>query len=181
MNAGRPNGRRAALTVTALLAAGAFVVALRARALAAASDIRLAEEAALARSVSDLAELSTLRLQREVVADAKRPTNDVIAQVNAVLRDAGIATGRLKTLEPEADVPLAGRYRSQTIRLALERMTLPEVGAFLAAWRAAATVWTPCAIELTHVAAPEGASLGYDTRLVLSATYLADVTPEPSR
>ena len=172
---------RGSLAIGTRAAVGVFCVALRARALGDAQDAVAVEARSLQQTGADLAELADLQTQREVVAAAKRPTNDVIAQVNAVLRDAGIPTARLKALEPEADVPLAGRYRSQTLRFALERLSLPEIGSFLAAWRAAETVWTPRAIELTHAAAPDGSSLGYDTRIVIAATYLSDLAPETPR
>jgi len=169
------------LVVGTLAAIGVFVGTLRARALLDAQEAVAAEARALQQTCADLLELAELRSQREVVAAAKRPTNDVIAQVNAVLRDAGIPTARLKALEPEADVPLAGRYRSQTLRFALERLSLPEVGSLLSTWRAAETVWIPRSIELTHAASPDGSSLGYDTRIVIAATYLSDLAPETPR
>lgn len=167
------------LMVAAVLAAGTFFVTVRARALGSAEAAADAEVTALERAVADLEELEALKGQREVVAAAKRPTNDVIAQVNAVLRDSGIPTTRLKALEPEADVPLAGRYRSQTIRLALERLSLQEVGGFLGAWRDAATVWTPRSIELSHVSTQDGGDAGFDVRIVIAATYLSDLS-EPA-
>lgn len=181
----RWTARRTGLALAVLCAAGAFVVALRARALAAADVTLVAERAALENTSRDLGELRELAAQREVVADAKRPTTDVIALVNAVLRDAGLPTTRLKALEPEADVPLAGRYRRQALRLAIERLSVPELGAFLAAWRAAASVWTPRSIELAHVASQDGSDLGFDVRIVIAATYLGDAAsstaPESSR
>ena len=173
--------RRPLLLVALVVAAAAYVVVLRAHALAQASEDLAREAVALERTTADLRELADLQGQREVVAAAKRPTQDVIAQVNAVLRDAGLPATRLKNLEPEADVPLAGRYRTQTIRLSLEKLALRDVGAFLAAWRAAGTVWAPRAIELAHVVAADGADQGFDARIVLAATYLADTAEEHSR
>jgi hypothetical protein len=175
------NSRRIVLGCGAALACGLFVVVLRVNALAAAREDAARELQSLGQTTADLREWSDLRTQREVVSAAKRPTQDVIAQVNAVLRDAGIPTERLKGLEPESDVALAGRYRTQTIRLALERVTLREVGSFLAAWRAARTVWTLHSIELTQVVNKDGSSGGLDARIVIAATYLSDSPPEPPR
>jgi len=170
------------LVAVALVAVGAFTVALRAMALAQAEGDVAAERDALDRTAADLREWASLRDERAVVAETKRPTQDVIAQVNAVLRDAGIPTERLKNLEPEADVALAGRYRTQTLRFSLEHLSLRDVGSFLAAWRAAKTVWTPRSLELTHVnsaADKDGGSLGFDARVVIAATYLSDASPTP--
>ena len=173
--------RRAVLAVLVACAVGAFVLALRAKGLAMARDSVARERAALERTDADLRELAALRDEREVVAAQKRPTQDVIAQVNAVLRDAGLPTTRLKDLQPEADQPLSGRYRSQTIRLSLDHLSIEDVGALLAAWRAARTVWTPRAIELTHVAQADGMDGGFDARVVVAATYLSDAPAEAPR
>jgi hypothetical protein len=173
--------RRSALGFGAALACGVFVVVLRANALAAAREDADRERQFLEQTAADLREWSDLRTQREVVSAAKRPTQDVIAQVNAVLREIGIPTERLKGLEPESDVALAGRYRTQTIRLALEKVTLREVGSFLLAWRSAKTVWTPRSIELTQVADKDNSSGSLDARLVIAATYLSDAPKEPPR
>jgi len=166
------------LVAVALVAVGAFTVALRAMALAQAEGDVAAERDALDRTAADLREWASLRDERAVVAETKRPTQDVIAQVNAVLRDAGIPTERLKNLEPEADVALAGRYRTQTLRFSLEHLSR----SFLATWRAAKTVWRPRSLELTHVnsaADKDGGSLGFDARVVIAATYLSDAPPTP--
>lgn len=176
--------RRSSFYVAAALAAGVFVAALRGSALARAHEDSASEEAALEKTTADLREWAALKVEREIVAEKKRPTQDVIAQVNAVLRDAGIPTQRLKNLEPEADVPVAGRYRTQTLRLSLEKLSLHDIGAFLAAWRAAKSVWTPRSIELSQVALPDGSSAGLDVRVLISATYLSDtnsVKEEASR
>ena len=169
------------LGLGAALACGVFVVVLRVNALAAAREDAARELQFLEQTAADLREWSELKAQREIVSAVKRPTQDVIAQVNAVLRDAGIPTERLKGLEPESDVALAGRYRTQTIRLALEKVGLREVGSFLAEWRAARTAWTPRSIELTQVVDKFGASGGLDARLVIAATYLSDAPVESPR
>src|SRR5262245_65398581 len=175
--------RRLGLALGATLAVAAFVVALRASALTRAREEADREQVALEQTSADLREWAELKVAREVVAAVKRPTQDVIAQVNAVLRDAGVPTERLKNLEPEADVPVGGRYRTQTIRLSLEKVALRDVGSFLAAWRAAKTAWTPRSIELTQVATPDGKeSQGLEARVVLAATYLsAAPQQEPPR
>jgi hypothetical protein len=175
------NSRRIVLGFGAALACGLFVVVLRVNALAVARVDVARELQSLEQTASDLREWSGLKTQREVVSAAKRPTQDVIAQVNAVLRDAGVPTERLKGLEPESDVALAGRYRTQSIRLALEKVTLREVGSFLVAWRSARTVWTPRSIELTQVLDKDGSSGGLDVRVVIAATYLSDAPQESPR
>lgn len=161
-----------------LLALVMLVLTWRGRALQAATASLDTERAALSQVERDLDELARLRARKEIVAATKRPTNDVIAQVNALLRDAGIPTRRLQSLEPEADVALSGRYRSQSIRIALSAMALPEIGALLATWRAAESAWTPRSIELTHAAGDDRGGQDYDVRLVVAATYLADLTSE---
>jgi hypothetical protein len=174
--------RASLLTALSVVSIGVFVVTSRARALAQVQDDVAREVASLDHTATALDELTKLRRERAVVAESRRPAQDVIAQVNAAMRDAGVPTDRMKSLDPEADSPLAGRYRSQTLRLTLEHLSLREVGAFLASWRAAKTVWTPRSLELAHVAITEGKvpSDRYDARVVIAATYLSDA-PEPSR
>ena len=157
-----------------------FAVALRAQTLVAANAAADAREAVLALATQDLAHLVELRARRDVVAAARRPPQDVIALVNATLREAGVPADRFKNLEPENDVPTGTGLRRQTLRLQLEQVTVPQLGQFLAAWRSGQSLWTPTSLELTHrPAGPEAggdpaAADRFDARMVVAATYVDD-------
>ncbi|MEW6741423.1 MAG: hypothetical protein AB1486_01585 [Planctomycetota bacterium] len=144
---------------------------------AAASTLRQTRQQA--------AEVMSLRQREERVSLRERPRQDVIALVNEVLAEAGIPSGRLTGIEPESDVALGGSaggkspYRQQTLALELERLTLPEVGRFLALLRERQKMWSVTRIELSRegrLAAGQGAAtepslLGM--RLLLSAVYVS--------
>jgi len=170
--------RKHALLGFAVFAVLAFVVALRAHALAAANTLADAREASLTQVEQETQRLIDLRARQDVVAAARRPPQDVIALVNKTLREAGVPTDRFKNLEPESDVPTSGGLRRQTLRLLLEQVSLPQLGQFLAEWRTRQDLWTPTSIELTHRVSGADADDHFDVRVVVGATYFAD-TAEP--
>jgi len=170
--------RKHSLLGFAVFAVLAFIVALRARALAAANSFADAREASLAQVGCETQRLVELRARQDVVAAARRPPQDVIALVNKTLREAGVPTDRFKNLEPESDVPTSGGLRHQTLRLLLEQVSLPQLGQFLAEWRTRQQLWTPTSIELTHRVAGADADDRFDVRVVVAATYVAD-TADP--
>jgi hypothetical protein len=167
----------AAAAASALL----FGLVLRGQALAAARDRADVQLVTLASIEKDLERIAALRSQQDVVATAKRPPQDVIALVNAVLRESGVPTDRFKNLEPESDVPTSGGLRRQTLRLVLEQITVAQLGAFLFEWTARQQLWTPTGIELTHRAAGNDTDDRFDARVVLAATYFSDAHEEPTR
>jgi hypothetical protein len=158
----------------------AFVLALRAHALTTADAVADAREGALAEVERETQRLLELRAREDVVASARRPPQDVIALVNAALREAGIPADRFKNLEPESDVPTGNGLRRQTLRLLLEQVSLPQLGQFLQQWRARQGLWTPTSVELTHRLAGGAAADQaekddrFDVRVVVAATYFPD-------
>jgi hypothetical protein len=133
----------------------------------------------------DAQEIIELRSRQQVVNTAERPTQDVIAQVNAVLSEVGIPTNRVKSLTPESDGAINSAkgtaqtgsiYRKQSLRMTLENLTVQEIGNFLLQWRAAQKIWTAVEIELTHVHSSTKDKTGenrYDASIVLSAVYVS--------
>lgn len=128
-------------------------------------------------------EMMELTSTRQQISRGQRPTADVIALVNSVLAEAGIPNRHLKGLTPESDgiLPTSSGISTQalgkqTLRLTLQQLTLPDLGAFLAQWNASGNLWTPTHIELTHRrggSAPTDQDQ-YDITLRISAIYLAD-------
>ena len=120
-----------------------------------------------------------LRAKQQRVAERKRPEQDVIARVNAVLAEAGIPASRFAGLRPDSDAALPGaevggaEYRRQTVQIMLRQLTVPELGEFLRAWSVSQDLWTPARIELTH--SRNRASPGsYDVTMAISAVYVSD-------
>jgi len=121
----------------------------------------------------DVAEIVALRGLDQHIADRKPPERDVIARVNAALTRAGLPASALSSLSPESDVALPGnaQYHRQTLRLSLRSLDLPQLGAFLSAWRESQLVWTITQIELIH-SRQRGCEDCYDATLTLSAIYV---------
>ena len=61
------------------------------------------------------------------------------------------------SVSPDADAPVPGSQgqritlRRQSVRVSLARLTIAELGEFLAAWTQAQKLWSPTRIELIHV------------------------------
>jgi hypothetical protein len=131
-------------------------------------------------------QILSLRRARETVAARERPEQDVLAEVSAVLADAGIPQARFAQLERSPDEPVRGaegagrsRYRRQSFQLHLSEITLRDLGAFLERWRARAALWTPSRIEIARAGRPAGASDRCEARIMVSAVYLADDLEAP--
>lgn len=173
---------RSMITAVLIAAAALLPPALAARHL---RDARAGAEAA--QSLLDSAqqqarEILNLRAAEQRIAVQKRPQEHVLAQVNAVLADAGVPSRKLQGVRPEADQALAGpasgadasRFRRQSISISFQQMEVAEFGRFLANWREAGLIWIPSRIELTKHRGRAGADDLYDITLVISAVYLTD-------
>ncbi len=120
-----------------------------------------------------------LRARQQRVAERKRPEQDVIARVNAVLAEAGIPANRFAGLRPDSDAALPGageggpQYRRQTVQVMLRQLTVPELGAFLGGWSVSQDLWTPARIELTHTRDRTNPR-SYDVTMAISAIYVSD-------
>lgn len=133
----------------------------------------------------DVQQIIELRARHETIADRKRPDQDVIARVNAVLADAGIASSSFGGLQSEAESGIvygSGNARSnvrrQAVRINLNQLTIAQIGEFLARWTATQPLWIPTRIELTHSREKDQAEHGrYTLTLVLSALYVSEENP----
>ncbi len=127
----------------------------------------------LERVAHDAGRVLELRASGQTVAEQKRPEQDVIARVNAVLSEAGLGEHHFGGLRPESDSALPGSAcRRQTLRITLRQLGLPELGAFLERWAASQELWTPTRVELLR--AQTQADPGrYDVSILITATYIA--------
>ncbi len=127
----------------------------------------------LERVAHDAGRVLALRASRQTVAEQKRPEQDVIARVNAVLSEAGLAERHFGGLRPESDSAVPGSaHRRQTLRITLRQLGLAELGAFLERWAASQELWTPTRLELSR--AQTQADPGrYDVSILIAATYIA--------
>lgn len=131
-------------------------------------------------------EVLALRGRSERVAAAERPKQDIIAQINAILAEVGVRSDALTALEPLSDATLGrgsesdARYRRQAVSATLERLSVPEIGRFLAEWESRQPAWVPTQLELYHVRGQTGPNQLFSLRAVFTALVLAD-EPPPKR
>ncbi|MFN7021599.1 MAG: hypothetical protein ACK4WH_09765 [Phycisphaerales bacterium] len=132
--------------------AGAAVAVIAPGAARARHDAVVAQ-ASLRDAVRDAELIATMRTE---VPEA--PTDDssrggLTPRITAALERAGLPVGALASLSPEAEsqvVSQAGvRVSRRRATLTLAGVTLPAVGRFLDAWRAAEPGWTPMSIDVS--------------------------------
>lgn len=128
------------------------------------------------------ARVATLRGLPPVSGYGSRPTEDVIQLANRTLEAATLPAARLRGVQPEPDRVIQddreGR-RLATARLSLEPLTVPELGAFLGAWRSRQQVWSVARIELSAITpAREGGNNRtqgqYRATVTVNASYVDD-------
>lgn len=135
------------------------------------------------------ARAAVLRAMPPVSGYGSRPGDDVIQLANRTLEAATLPASRLRGVQPEMDRAIAddreGR-RIATARLALEPLTVQELGAFLSAWRNGQHVWSVARIELSALTR-DGNTLRtqgqYRVSVTVSASYVDDppqATPGPA-
>lgn len=145
---------------------------------------RMALDSALATLTStaeDVKHVVELRGISPRVQLRERPAQDVIAQVNDVLAEAGLPAHHFKSLATESDTGTAQGerasmtlHRKQLLRLNLEQLTIQELGTFLSRWRLKQQIWTISRLELTHIRASSGTPDRFNAVLLLAAIYLGD-------
>ncbi len=141
-------------------------------------DLALLQELA-----AQVHEVQDLRRQSERVAWRRKPTQDVLAQVNGSLAAAGVASAHLIDLREEADIALIAdsdsgpRWRRQSMRLQLNDVDLLSLGRFLQHWQGHQPLWRMSRVELT---AHDSRSRNQESNdslnavIVIAATYVAD-------
>lgn len=169
---------RPSLAVALFTCAALCVGAVQIHRVSTARQRHVASLAALHQLMGEASRVIELRAKRERVAWRERPTADVLALLNAALVDAGIPMDRLQGVGEGVDTPVARGSgteplrRRQSMAITLERLTVDQIGRFLARWEEVQDQWSTDRLELTHRRDPHEADL-YDLRLHISAVYLA--------
>ncbi|MEE8468531.1 MAG: hypothetical protein V3T22_08755 [Planctomycetota bacterium] len=170
---------RPALFWPLLLAAGSLTTVIGAGRVRAAEARLHSAAMRLEQATQKAHELAYLSAKQERVGTRERPRQDVLALLNSVMAEAGVASSSFRSLEVEADVAVrlgtgaeTGRYRRQSLSLVLERLSPAQLGAFLEIWQARQGLWIPTRFELTHVRDPRGPQNLYSARILVTATYL---------
>ncbi len=140
-------------------------------------------ELARLRSIRDkVSEIERLRRSAERLPLAPEGGEGLATRIPHVLASAGVPAASLSSLAPQSEsvtLPGAGKVTRQRAAVTLTPITLPQLGAFLAAWRRTEPGWNVATIEV----APDGtstASPGADLSLRVSMT-IESLSAEPPR
>lgn len=151
------------------------------RAAAADFDRAFSEHADVA---AKSARAAALRALAPVSGFGSRPTEDVIQLANRVLEAATLPPARLRSVQSEMDRAIQDDREGRRLtmaRLSLEPLTVPELGAFLSAWRNRQQVWSVTRIELSALTptrdGPVARGQGqYRASITVSASYIDNAT-----
>ncbi len=148
-------------------ASAALVVVVGSRAASARARAFAAKHTLVALS-SQTAELVALRRGGQDLPE--RPEGGLATKISAAMSQAGLANAALQSLSPEAQTPLSSetgaKLSRQRATLTLSGTSLPQLGAFLNAWRTSEPDWFISGIDLSPINAPARESaLGADLPL----------------
>ncbi len=168
---------RIVLVVVTLASLTPIIVA--GRWLANAQADRDVAQASYLTTVASVDRVRRLRAQEQTIAEGEQPEQDIIARVEQALAEAGVPSSHFDGVSPDADAPVPGSQgqritlRRQSVRISLARLTIAELGEFLAAWTGSQKLWSPTRLELIHVQ-KEVNPPRYDITLLVTATYVSD-------
>ncbi|MGH7132964.1 MAG: hypothetical protein ACREJO_13570 [Phycisphaerales bacterium] len=124
-------------------------------------------------------EVLDLRAKRPTTGMGPRPADDLATLLGSVMKAAGLAESKLRTVAPDGETRLAVdplwpgvNRRRQSARVGLEPLTLGELGVFLQRWRASQSVWNVTSIDFARISAAGTGEQSYRVNLSLVATYV---------
>ena len=172
---------RAAWPLVIAVSAGSVVVAWRGYA-GAKHDAALA----VRRATQIAAHVGELERVRPVAAhwqERKRPASGLAASLGETLTGCGVPASNLISVTPQPESAVQGPGAEQLTRqraaFTLSPITLPQLGAFLEAWRAREPYWTVSGIDVgpeqrSAAKSAPGGDLPLTAVLTLDAVYLDD-------
>ncbi|MBL9032105.1 MAG: hypothetical protein JNM80_10420 [Phycisphaerae bacterium] len=168
----------AAATIAASVTIAAGVgVGLAARSAANAHGDFSSARAVLNATLADARELA--RLRAAAPPAPRRPSSGLQPRLAAVLASRGLPASTLASLAPEPEAPAGPGRRAQRATLVLAPITLPHLGAVLAAWREAEPDWTATSIDLSQAgSASRDASGDLPLRAVIQLECAYAVEPD---
>lgn len=164
------------------LALGASLAALgySATRAAAARTSAIQAHARLTRATHDAQRLADLNARIAAASGPRKPASGLAPRIGAVLTRCGLPASCLTSLSPEGEQPVSShegqpRLKRQRATLVLGGLTLPQLGAFLDAWRRAEPEWTISTLDVGPQAgnpqAPAGGDLPLRATLTLESVF----------
>jgi hypothetical protein len=176
-----------ALAWVVVLAGGAVAAGVSARDYISARSSAALERERATTIVRQVADLEAARPVAAQWRQRRRPASGLAANLGQTLSACGIAPTALVNVSPQPESPLESAsstnadLRRQRAALTLYPVTLPQLGAFLEAWRAREPYWTVTTIDVSPDAAaklPGGGDLPLRVVMNMEAVYLADAGEE---
>lgn len=128
-----------------------------------------------------LREIDRLSRVRETALPTAPPKDAVTRPLLTALRTAGLAESTLQRQSGGAEERVGQSnhgFAQREVRAVLGPITLPQLGAFIAAWKSAQPAWVITELTLSH----NGPSDKYSAAIQFTATYAIEATTpkEPS-
>ena len=136
--------------------------------------------AQIAAHVSELERVRPVALRWQ---ERKRPASGLAASLGETLTGCGVPASALVSVTPQPESAVQGpgaeQLKRQRATLTLSPITLPQLGAFLEAWRAREPYWTVGGIDVgpdqrSAAKGSPGGDLPLTAVLTLDAVYLDD-------
>lgn len=132
---------------------------------------------------SHLRDLEQFRPVADSWRERKRPTAGLAALLGETLSNCGIPTAVLSNVTPQPEISVQGPPGTESLKrqragFTLTPITLPQLGAFLHAWRSREPYWIVASIDVSpepirrHDDSMAGRDLPLRAVLVLDAVYL---------
>lgn len=163
-------------------AAGAVAIGLSWRSYAGARDRAERDMGRTTLLATQVEQLVIARAATERWSGRRRPASGLAARLGETLTACGVpgGAGVLANVSPQPESPLSGApgakgLMRQRASLTLAPITLPQLGAFLEAWRTGEPGWTVAGIEVSPEGARDaapGTDLPLRAVLTLDAVYL---------
>ncbi len=120
-----------------------------------------------------------LRARPALISDRPTPSERLLGMVTEAASQASMGPGAIKSVESEQEAgSSAAGMRRQSVRVALEGITLLEFGGFLDKWRGLQPSWIPIRIDMTPagLASRERAEgpVRWNVRIAFCNVYLAE-------
>jgi hypothetical protein len=131
-------------------------------------------------------ELTSLRTSAPAWMLRTRPPTGLTPRITAALAASGLPAAAVSSVSPESESPVGDsdlKARRSRATLTLAGITLPQLGAFLQAWRSREPQWTISSLDLVPQAGqPKAESTGGDLplRVVIGMETLFVDRPEPA-
>lgn len=152
-----------------------------------AEAVLLESRASLSVMQGVAAEIKSLRKHPPLIGERPMPSERFVGMASEVAAQAALSPNAIKSVEAEQEsaattniVGTGASFRRQSVRVALDAISLPELGSFLGSWRGLHPSWTSTRIDLSPMPLPSTNGRGatsvqkWNVRLAFTNVYLPE-------